>query len=139
MSSEKYLRKHYREFGLEVDDMLEYTKWENTAKRYSEIQKPLDQRIPYISHAIWVVNPKKPRELRDKIESAIVEPYLASYKVLDSLGVKWTHYVWTNYLDQNLIPETVQLFNSMGVQVRDIKEFESSTPEVLALYDEEAR
>ena len=57
MSSEKYLRRHYREYGLEVDEMFEYAKWENTIKRYSETKLPLDQRIPYISHAIWVTNP----------------------------------------------------------------------------------
>lgn len=91
------MRAHYNEMGLDVDQMFEYVKWENQIKRYSEKKLPTDYKIPFISHAVWVTNPEKPREIMDRVEPAILDPFLDSYRILDATGVKWTHYLWTNH------------------------------------------
>lgn len=83
LTSEKFMRAHYKEMGLDVDEMFEYVKWENQARRYENETLPTDYKIPFISHAIWVTNPANPKEMLDKVEADILNPFFNSFKALE--------------------------------------------------------
>lgn len=81
------------------------TKYENaTLDKY---------KIPFVTNVVWVTNPLKPLELVDYEDEEVLNQLLHNYEVFDSTGVKWTHYLWTNY--KELLPKTVQFFEEKGV------------------------
>lgn len=92
-----------------------------------------EYKIPFISHIVWVTNPKNPKELVEYYPEHVIESLLKTYDALDrSYEGKWDHYLWTNYLE--LIPKTAERFRKRGLIVKDIRELDNVTPEVWEVY-----
>lgn len=77
-----------------------------------------EAKIPYLMHHIWLTHPKRPQEIRPQdLENAI-----KTKSTFAKADVKWSHVVWTN--DKNLIPESVKILETNGIEVRSIYDYQ---------------
>ena len=63
-------------------------------KNISILENNLEEKIPLITHQIYLTSPLKPKE----IDSISLRKTLVSLNLLNAVG-DWKHYVWTNNLD----------------------------------------
>ncbi|CDW79594.1 UNKNOWN [Stylonychia lemnae] len=101
---------------------------------YSKVYKKSNvTRIPLITHRVWITSNESPIELTNFLREQLLQNLNKTYYNLDSSaaqrGLNWTHYLWIQ--DKSLLPETVQLFQSYGVVVKELKD--------LKLFDEKTK
>ena len=50
----------------QIDERYDYATSPRRLKTaFTHIDKPIEDKIPYISHYVWLTNPNKPREMVD--------------------------------------------------------------------------
>ena len=79
------------------------------------------QKIPLISHHIWLTNPGNPKEISD-IDFMELEN---SINVMDKKNITWSHILWTN--NAGLIPKTAIKLSKMNIQIKEVNEIKNST------------
>ena len=57
---------------------------------------------------------------------------MENYDVFNKTGVKWKHILWTNH--EELLPKTIELFKSKGVDVKNIYDLKYMTSDIKEIY-----
>ncbi|CDW71225.1 UNKNOWN [Stylonychia lemnae] len=97
----------------------------DTSKYQKEIiySKNDTPRIPFITHRIWLTDPYDPKEMQQVLPE-IISQIQSTQKQFDisakQHNQKWNHYLWVQ--EQNLIPQTIQLFEQMGFRIKLLSE-----------------
>jgi hypothetical protein len=76
--------------------------------------------IPFITHRVWLTNPKRPREILGYTHDAIIQYAVDTLDALNKVHSNWDHIIWTN--DKTLIPESVRYLSDKGFSFRELTE-----------------
>ena len=81
-------------------------------------------KIPYITHNIWITNPKNPRAP----EQVHIDTMLNTLASLDKEGMIWQHFFWVN--KKGLFPALENYLSEYGVVIREFSEIEHYEPNI---------
>jgi len=90
-----------------------------------------EPKIPFRTHRIWLTNVAKPREYVDDRNMIPLQKYMVD--MLNELDSRWEHNLWVQ--DASLVPETVRMFQEVGIQPRSLSELKHIKPEEQAYLD----
>ncbi|CDW71622.1 UNKNOWN [Stylonychia lemnae] len=92
---------------------------------FKHMDKPSQDQIPYVSHHVWLTNPKNPKEMLSQTDGYHLIGYDFHLNVTYTTLTKhnFTTYLWTNKIDA--IPETQKWAQKQGIIMRELSEFES--------------
>ena len=85
-------------------------------------------RVPFSLHRIWVTDSKRPIEMIDlnfnyRGRTWMRNDTVITNEVLSKSGENWKFYFWV--LDKKAMPESVLFMESLGYEVRELKELSS--------------
>ncbi|CDW91610.1 UNKNOWN [Stylonychia lemnae] len=131
-------RNQMKKKSINNQSLIQYSKnlkaLEDPNLYYRKVYKKSNEtRIPLITHRVWITSKEQPLELTKFLREQLLQNLNITYQNLDQSaaqrGLNWTHYLWIQ--DINQLPETVQLFQSLGVIVKELKD--------LKLFDDRAK
>ncbi|CDW91432.1 UNKNOWN [Stylonychia lemnae] len=102
---------------------------------FKNINKPTKDQIPFITHSVWLTNPRNPKEMLSQVDESSMHGYDFHLNVTHATLSKhnFTSYLWTNNID--VLPETQKWALKQGVIMRELSEF-SSVKEHKPILDE---
>jgi hypothetical protein len=113
-SIDKFFKLIYVDGKHAQDPLYNYNKkYKNLNAKASATPK-----IPRVIHHIWLTNNNQRKEISEED----IKHVLKTKEVFSQSEHKWEHTVWTN--NKNLIPASVEILESRGIQVREMSEVE---------------
>lgn len=120
-TSMSFVNAYHAQHGFKKEDYNRVCSPEgHQDKIYPRSETP---KIPYKTHRIWITDPYTPQEMKKIFNDPfLIEQHEKTNRIFEAStpGEKWEHYLWTN--DKKLIPETVLIFESKGIIVREFND-----------------
>ena len=105
---------------MEINQIDERYKYVTDLRRlktgFTHMNKPTIDKIPYISHNVWLTNPSNPREMLDQNDGSTENKGYHHHMNITRTSLKqynFTTILWTNSISS--IPKTKQWADSLGI------------------------